>query len=227
MAMAYRVVTFSIEGFVQQIACSYLRHGYWFYVVGMVPEGKDPASVDAKLLAKYSIAVSEATRLRRKRAGLANLQLIRHERFFVILATKGSHPFFEAERERIRDIRETPIRYRGYAISYRRGGRTRTGEVDKKWHAHVAIDRPVYLNLKAELLETATHRRASALALRFYHLPFERYAPVRRQLLMLLRRVNEARKRAGFEPVPKDVLCLRRRVVKPFAVEVDYSVRAE
>jgi hypothetical protein len=225
--MAYRVVTFSVVGFVQQIACSYLRHGYWFYVTGTVPEGKDPAVVDAKLLDKYGIAVSEATRLRRKRVGLANLQLIRHERFFVILATRGRHPFFEEERERIRDIRETPIRYHGYAISYRRGGRTRTGEVDKKWHAHVAIDRQVYLNLRAELLETAAHRRASTLALRFYHLPFERYAPVRRQLLLLLRRVNEVRKRAGFEPVPKDVLCLRRRVVKPFSVDVDFSAEAE
>lgn len=103
--MAFRVVTFSIEGFVQQIACSYLRHGYWFYVTGKIPDGKDPAVVDAKLIAKYGIGVSEATRIRRKKAGLANLQLLRYGRFFVILATKGKHEFFGSEKDRIRRYR--------------------------------------------------------------------------------------------------------------------------
>lgn len=224
--MSYRVATTSVEGFVQQVACAYLRHGYWFYVAGQIPPGKDPAAVDAKLMAKYGIAVSEATRIRRKRVGIANLQLIRHERFFVILATKGKHPFFEQEQARIRDIRITPIRYQGYAISYRRGGRTRTGETDYRWHSHVAIDRPVYLDLRAKVMDCAAHRGASALALWFYQLPFERYAPVRRQMLLLLRRANEIRKRAGFEPVPKDVLSLRRRIVRPFAEQMEVAVGA-
>ena len=38
--MPYKCETTSIEGFVQQIACSYLRHGYWWYVTGVVPTGK-------------------------------------------------------------------------------------------------------------------------------------------------------------------------------------------
>ena len=42
-------------------------------------------------------------------------------------------------------------------------------------------------------------------------------APVRRQLLTLLRLVNDARKRAGFAAVPTKVLSLRRRIVRPFA----------
>lgn len=37
------------EGFVQQLAVSYLGNGYWFYVTGDIPEGKDPRKVDAKL----------------------------------------------------------------------------------------------------------------------------------------------------------------------------------
>jgi hypothetical protein len=216
--MGYRVETASVEGFVQQIACCYLRHGYWFYVTGVVPQHKDPAAVDAKLLAKYGIAVSEATRMRRKRAGQANLQLLRHARFFVILATKGRHAFFEEERDRIRDFRATPLRYAGYSISYRRGGRTRTGERDPKWHSHVEIDRGMYLDLRAQLLELAHSRRADDLAAALYAVPFERYAPVRRQLLLLLRRVNEVRSRAGLARVTKDALCLRRRVVRPFGV---------
>ena len=215
--MSYRAEATSVEGFVQQIACCYLRHGYWFYVTGAIPPDKDPRSVDAKLIRKYDIAVSESTRRRRKQAGSANLQYIRHDRFFAILATKGTHPFFEEEQSRIRDIRVQPLRYGGYTISYKRGGRTRTGEVDTRWHAHVSIDREEYLSIRADFLELATKRRADSLALAFYELPFERYAPIRRQLLLLLRRVNEVRKQAGFAPVSKDVLCLRRRIVRPFA----------
>ena len=64
--MQYRAVATSVEGFVQQIACCYLRHGYWFYVTGRIPAGKDPLAVDEKLIAKYGIAVSESTRARRK-----------------------------------------------------------------------------------------------------------------------------------------------------------------
>jgi hypothetical protein len=213
--MRYRAEATSVEGFVQQIACCYLRHGYTFYVTGVVPGHKDPRAVDAKLVAKYGIAVSESTRLRRKRAGHANLQYIRHGRFFAVLATKGEHRFFAEEGERVRDIRRQPITYAGYSISYRRGGRTRAGRQDPSWHAHVSIERTAYLGVRAELLDRACGRAAD-LAAAFYHLPFERYAPVRRQLLLLLRRVNDARKRAGLSPVPTEVLGLRRRIVRPF-----------
>jgi hypothetical protein len=91
--MYYRSVTPTLEGFIQQLACCYLTHGYWFYVSGFVPEGKDPTAVDAKLVAKYGVAVSESTRFRRKRVGLANLQYLRFERSFLLIATLGSHPF--------------------------------------------------------------------------------------------------------------------------------------
>jgi hypothetical protein len=57
------------------------------------------------------------------------------------------------------------------------------------------------------------------LALEFYRLPFEPYAPIRRQMLRLLRDVNAARKTAGFRAIPLEVLPLRRRVVKPFGEE--------
>jgi hypothetical protein len=39
-------------------------------------------------------------------------------------------------------------------------------------------------------------------------------------MLNLLRAVNRARKAAGYELLPKEVLPLRRRVVKPFAGDV-------
>ena len=214
--MKYRAVTTSIEGFVQQIACCYLRHGYWFYVQGRIPPEKRAESVDEKLIAKYGIAVSESTRARRKKAGLANLQYIRHESTFVILATKGEHRFFAEETNLIRDVRRVPIRYAGYAISYKRGGRKKDGSRDDKWHAHVAIDRQRYLELRASFTERALRESPNSLAKAFYELPISPYAPVRRQLLLLLRSVNRARKLAGRSQLPHEVLPLRRRVVRPF-----------
>lgn len=218
--MQYRAEVVSLEGFVQQIACCYLRHGYWFYVSGLIPAGKDPQAVDQKIIEKYGIAVSESTRVRRKRLGQANLQYLRHGHRFVIMATRGQHQFFKAEQNSIHDIRHCPIRYGGYSISYRRGGRTRAGEPDEKWHAHVEIERRRYLELKAWMLELAAHRSVENLILAFYRLPFEPYAPVRRQLLNLLRAVNHARRKAGFRPVPIEVLPLRRRIVRPFGDEL-------
>ena len=105
MPMRYRAVATSVEGFVQQIACCYLRHGYLHYVQGRVRPGKSASEIDRKLIAKYGIDVSESTRARRKKAGRANLQYIRHESTFLILATRGEHRFFEEERKLIRDIR--------------------------------------------------------------------------------------------------------------------------
>jgi len=214
--MQYRAVTTSVEGFVQQIACCYLRHGYWFYVKGRIPDGKRPETVDKKLIDKYGINVSESTRARRKKAGRSNLQYIRHESTFVILATKGEHRFFDEEANLIRDIRRTPIRYAGYSISYKPGGRKKDGSNDDRWHAHVEIDRQQYLDLRAWFSERAMRDSPEKLALAFYELPIAPYAPVRRQLLLMLREVNRVRKRAAKTQLPSDVLPLRRRVVKPF-----------
>ena len=95
--MQYRCEATSVAGFVQQIAVAYVGHGYWFYVTGQVPAGKDPEAIDRKILDRYGIELSRQQRARRKQQGLANLHYVRFERFFVILATHGQHPFFAAE----------------------------------------------------------------------------------------------------------------------------------
>jgi hypothetical protein len=134
----------------------------------------------------------------------------------VILATDGRHHFYENEAGAIRDIRRTPIKFQGYSISYRKGGRTRSGETDPRWHAHVQIERERYKEIRDHLLSLAAHRRTDHLMMAFYRLPFEPYAPIRRQFLNLLRAANRVRKSAGFEHLPTIVLPLRRRIVRPF-----------
>jgi hypothetical protein len=206
MSSLYRCEATSVHGFVQQLAVSYVSHGYFFYVAGAVPIGKDPRSVDAKLVERYGVGITKWARARRKRAGLASLQYIRYQRFFLIMATHGEHRFFDDEKKAVRDCRRVPIKCFGYAISSKRG------------RVHVRIEREEAKRMTAHLVELGLHRQSESVALAFLRLPFEPYAPVRRQILMAWRAVNKARRAAGFEPVPIDCIRMRRRIVEPFAV---------
>jgi len=207
--MKYPCVASSLIGFVQQVATAYIPHGYWFYSQGYVPDGKSPETVDAKLIAKYGAAMSKWQRARRKRLGLANVQYIRFGRTFLLMATKGQHAFFDEEASTIRDVRKTPIKVGGYSISARKGR-------DGRLHTHVRVDRGAYVALMARFVDRAGSASNQWFAREFYNLPFEPYAPVRRQYLILLRRVNEVRVRNGRERLPVEVIPFRRRIVRPF-----------
>jgi hypothetical protein len=185
--MAYRCVAVSVAGFVQQLAVGYVSNGYYFYVSGVLPPHKDPLQTDSKILADYDIAVSRWTRARRKKAGQASVQYLRCGRFFVIIATHGSHPFFAAEAKRLRDIRKTPVYFMGYSIGCRR---ERGGGA---YHASVRVNEEYLCELKEKFLRLATRATFAELCREFQSLPFEPYAPVGNQLCSLLRAVNRCR----------------------------------
>jgi hypothetical protein len=140
--MDYRYIAVSERAFVQQLAVGYISNGYWYYVTGCIPEHKDVLRIDRKLIDRYDIAISKWTRSRRKRQGLANVQYLRHGRFFVIIATRGLHRFFDEEGHCVKDVRRQPIHFAGYSIGYRRG-------CDRKWHASVRIHPVEYNELKS------------------------------------------------------------------------------
>lgn len=215
--MQYRYVATSVEGFVQQLAVAYVQHGYWFYVSGWIPERKDAEAIDRKLLDRYGIGVSPWGRARRKRQGLANLQYLRYDCFFVLIATRGEHEFREREASVIRDIRRAPIHFASYSIGCRKG-------IDRRWHASVRVEQDTYLTNKAYLLDIACQRSAAAMAAALRRgLSFEPYAPVRRQSLNILRAVNKARAAAGLELIPHSCLRFRRRIVQPFGANVRFQ----
>jgi hypothetical protein len=210
--MPYRCEAASVEGFVQQLACNLVNKGYWFYVVGNIPPHKDPALVDRKLIIRYGLDVSKWTRARRKAAGHANVAYLRHQRFFVLLATVGNHLIFEQEMG-IKDIRREPIRFRGYSIGCGKGS-------DGRHHSSVRVDPNTFAEVRAYLLEIAVHRSSDCLEQHIQRLiGFAPYARVRRQILRLMREVNEIRRTAGFQPVK--VPCLQRAIVRPFVEAYD------
>ena len=208
--MSYRCVATSVAGFIQQLAVGYISNGYYFYVAGVLPSKKPAGRIDCKILATYDVAVSKWTRARRKRAGQANVQYLRHGRFYVIIATHGVHPFFAAEAKRLRDIRKTPILFLGYSIGCRR---ERGGGA---YHASVRINRDYFRELKGQFECAAVRSTVGEMCQSLQSLPFEPYAPVRSQLLGLLRAVNRCRAVAGLERVPREALRLRRAPVQPF-----------
>ena len=186
---------------VQYLAASVICRGYWFYVSGHVPDGKDAAAVDAKLIAKYRANLPSSTRWRRKKDGIANVRYLRFGRRFFLFTTKGNHSFFESEGASIRDIRETPLRVGGYSVSLRRDGRDQT---TRRVHVRIA-DKP-YRELLASCEHRATRQNADRLAAGLYELPYRGYAPVRSQICRVLRSVNSRRRRAGLAPLPKTCL---------------------
>lgn len=222
LIMTYRWEATSITGFVQQLACNYLPHGYWFYVTGRIPEGKAALGVDRKLIEKYDIGLCRSKRARRKKAGLANLHYLRFERDWVLLATHGRHFFFAAEGEVVRDIRKHPLHFAGYSLTVKRGDFLKVvaddseARIDGRLRVRTQIAREQLRMIKAHLLEYATKRSPAWLAYQLWNLPFEPYAPVRKQLLALLRMINSKRQAAGLSKLDFRCLRLRREIVKPF-----------
>ena len=212
----YRYEAKSVGGFVQQLAVGYVAHGCRFYVTGRVPASKRKR-VDEKLIKRYGVNTSRAERSRRKKAGRATVHYLRFEDFFVLVSTHGVGRFMEDESKVMRDFSREPLKCFGYSIAFRNG------------HASVRIELEELKREKAYFSELATHRRVESVMAALAHIPYERYAPVRGQLLEILREVNRVRKQAGFEPVPFDDLWrigpdgsrmpwLRRFKYRPFEV---------
>jgi hypothetical protein len=211
----------TLQGFVQYLAANILPHGYWFYVTGHVPEGKDPEAIDEKLIQKYDCLLSRTERARRKKAGWANVRYLRLGRFWVLLATEGKHPFFE-EETRVRDVRRVPLQLGGYSIWVKRGQFLKRAESnsearrDGKYRTRVLISRDEHRKLVAYFERIACHRSEDKLRQELLRIPFEPYAPVRRQLLRILYRVNELRKAAGYSKLDYSSIRYHRQPIKPF-----------
>ena len=85
----------------------------------------------------------------------------------------------------------------------------------------VLIDRDAYRELCAYFLSIACHRRAEALAEELSILPYIPYAPVRKQLLKLLRLINAKGQAAGYAKIPPSCLRFKREIVRSFEKRID------
>jgi hypothetical protein len=222
----YKWEATTLEGFIQQLAVAYVARGYFFYVSGRVPTRLSAAEHDRRLLLKFDVAKSKWSRYRRRRRTgssgrpLANVQYVRHGNFWVLLATHGEHHFFAEHagtdgtqgdiRRQYRDVREVPIVYGGYSISW-------------KNRTSVRMSPRAYTELKTHFLCMSTRECRDVLEREFRKAPFEPYAGVAKQMFAILRAVNRTRKTAGLPPVPRECIRVRRQVVRPFVELPIYS----
>lgn len=215
----YKWKATTLEGFIQQLAVAYVARGYCFYVTGSLPARMSADEHDRRMLAKFDIAMSKWSRYRRRRREVpggrqvASVQFLRHEKFWVLLATHGEHRFFVehaglSDGQRVlkpqyRDIREQSIRYGGYSIS--------SGK-----RVSVHMSERAYRELKLYFVDIALGTSRQSLEREFNRAPFEPYGGVTRQMFAILRAVNRVRKTAGLQLVSRDCIRVRRRAVRPF-----------
>ena len=142
------------------------------------------------------------------------MHYLRYQRRFLLLATHGFHPFYDDEAQSIRDARRIPIKFEGYSISVAKGGFLQKASEavvalrDTKWRVRVQIERELYRGLKAYFEDIASAGRPANWRAELADLPFEPYAPVRQQLLNLVRYINQRRKAANLEPLGFSVLAV-------------------
>lgn len=142
----------------------------------------------------------------------------------MLIATKGEHRFFQEEAN-IRDIRKTSLKFSGYSISFRRDGRPSAMTNGIRYRVHVRIESECFRELLAEFQHLALRLTDNQLSARLYDLPFQGYAPVRRQLCALLRQVNRWRRKSGRTQLPKACLFLDRKLEARNRIDVDSSSR--
>jgi hypothetical protein len=184
---------------------NFVTKGYHFHIWGRVPEGKTGEEIDATMARKHpSILLSlPAKRQRFKRHGESRLQYLRFQSHWLILATHGYGPFWQAEEKNIRKHEgknARPIIFWGYSLSFRNG----------KFHARIRTEE--LKRLRKFFLDVATRRDLPWWREKLWNLPFEPYAPVLRQVGGLVRRVNKIRQTAGLPKIPENYIRVRRNL---------------
>ena len=143
----YRYVALSLRGFIQQVAVSYVRWGYFFYTIGEIPGEKIPEKTDGKILCRYGLRWSRWSNARAKEQGRASVQYLRFGHAFVIMATAGEH--LVREEERLKDVRREPLK------SSATPSVTTQGQ-GSAWVMRPCIQKPIYAGLKAHLSNLAS-----------------------------------------------------------------------
>lgn len=160
--------------------------GYYYYVTGWIPEGKDPRKTDEKLIRKYEIRRQRMALYRDAQVGRAKVRLYRFGRLFIVMASEGEHQIFH--QEKMSDIRKTPLLVNGFTIV------GREGEVSVRW------SKRVYKKLREGFLKAALSPRVK-IEEKLRGLKHPAYPGIFRQKERIIRAVMRKRKRAGKEKI--------------------------
>ncbi|MCA9201157.1 MAG: hypothetical protein KDA87_26635 [Planctomycetales bacterium] len=203
----YRYQTKSIDGFLSQLVRYIANGGHYFYIRVKVPIGKDPQAAAEKLLDRYKIRKSRWQRKRRHLKETASIHLLLHRDVIVVILTKGRHEqFYLDHQSQVRDIRRTALKVFGYSVRYG------FSEIERRRKVFIRLDAKAYRKLKVHMLSICAwdaYREKSEMERQFRNLRYQPYEPVFEQLLAIVKAVNRARRRRGFDAV--DYRCLNNK----------------
>ena len=170
---------------IRRLTRYYLTEGYWYFVKGRIPDRKPLDQVDIKLSQKYQTALSKWQRHRRKAKGLANVQYLRYDRDFVLIATEGEHPLFFSDRS-VKDARKHPIEIWYYWIRVRSSRRYEV--IVAPWAYHVVKDK---------VLRLAKEGNVDAITDQLQSLRWINYPGVNRQKQKMIAEASKILSRRG------------------------------
>jgi hypothetical protein len=183
--------TKTVGDFLYRVAMGGFRFGYVRYAVRDIPDGKDLAVIDRKLLDTYGVTRCRMKRLRDRRRGIASVQYVRCDRTFILMATKGDHTAFSKVCSF--DARISPLHFGGYSIGFS-GDAVSVRVAQDEWQ-------PVYARLIASAL-----RDKQSVEQKFSSLSYCKFPGVLAQLRSAERMINQKRRIAGLETVKVKVL---------------------
>ncbi len=178
-SLGLRMEAKTLGDFLWRVAIDYIRHGYTRYALRKIPEEKDLAVLDQKLIETYSISACRVTRHRLRAKGRASVQYVRYQRQFVLLATRGTHQEFD--KLCAYDVKTAPLHFEGYSI----------GLIGEK--ACVRVARRQWRFIEAEILSLANCDRRKVEST-FNALPYYNFPGVVEQKLKLVKKVNALRR---------------------------------
>ncbi len=203
----YRCVATSVEGFVQQVAVSYILHRYFYILIGGVPKGIDSVDLDSSVRSRYGLEVSKWVRARRRKKGGVSVQYLRYRGVFVLVAAGAGVEAFGSNR--FVDIREVPIRLFGYEIGcyLRKSGR---------WHPSIRVERASWRRIVRWFRRRALNPDRKMLEAWIRRIPFAPFAAVCGQVFRLVIAINRRRRFAGLPPLSTHCIRQLRKPVKVF-----------
>ncbi|QEM68771.1 hypothetical protein FO488_11795 [Geobacter sp. FeAm09] len=148
------------QGFLQQLI-TLISHGYRYYCLTEYPIKKQDKweTSDMKLIKKYDADIGKDKRYRNQQKGRANYTFLRWGKIALILRSAGE---YEEAGDRFVDIREKDL-----VLEVGDTMRIRIVHEGSKGRVTAYLEKQVYRDIKAELLDHCRHRRLDVLKGRF------------------------------------------------------------
>jgi hypothetical protein len=148
------------QGLLQQLI-TLIGHGYRFFCLTEYPVNKQDKweAIDSKLIKKYDADVGKDKRYRNQQKGRANYMFLRWGKLALILRSGGE---YEETDDRFVDIRNKEL-----VLEVGNTMHIKIVPEGSKGRVTAYMDKQVYRDIKAELLDHCRHRRLDVLKGRF------------------------------------------------------------